>query len=250
MGKLDGKVALVTGGGSGIGRGIAQLYAKEGAKVLVVGRRLNALEETADGYDGICCVAADLTKTEDVTKVVDYIKENLGGQLDILVNNAGWCPIQPLKEMTIDDYDNAFDLDVRALVDMTIQTLPMIIAAKGNIINMSSVGTTHRSKNLSMYQGAKAAVENFTRVWALELAGDGVRVNAIAPGAIETPIWNVPGVSEEEAKAHQQHIASGIPMGYVGEPADIAAMALYLVLPEARYIDGAIMAVDGAMGAI
>lgn len=250
MGKLDGKVALVTGGGSGIGRGIAQLYAREGAQVVVAGRRLSALEETAEGFDGIHCVAADLTKTEDVAKVVGYVRDELGGRLDILVNNAGWCPIQPLKEMTVADYDAAFDLDVRALVDTTIQALPMILASKGSIINMSSVGTTHRSRNLSMYQGAKAAVENFTRVWALELAEDGVRVNAIAPGAIETPIWNVPGVSEEEARAHQQHIASGIPMGYVGAPEDIASMALYLALDEARYIDGAVIAVDGGMGAV
>lgn len=250
MGKLDGKAALVTGGGSGIGRAIAQTYAREGATVVIAGRRMDALEETAEGFEGILCVAADLTKSEDVTKVVDFVKDNCGERLDILVNNAGWCPVQPLKQITIQDYDNAFDLDVRALVDMTIQTLPMILASKGNIINMSSVGTTHRSPNLSMYQGAKAAVENFTRVWALELAQDGVRVNAIAPGAIATPIWNVPGITKEEAEAHQRHIASGIPMGYVGEPQDIANMALYLVTDEARYIDGATIAIDGAMGAI
>lgn len=250
MGKLDNKVAVVTGGGSGIGRAIAQLFAKEGAKVVIAGRRMAALEETAAGYDGIYCVAADLTSSEDVAKVIGYVRDNLDGKLDILVNNAGWCPVQPLKAMRIEDYDHAFDLDVRALVDTTIQALPMILAAKGNIINMSSVGTTHRSRNLGMYQGAKAAVENFTRVWALELAEDGVRVNAIAPGAIETPIWDVPGISKEEAEAHQQHIAAGIPMHYVGDPDDIAYGALYLVSDEARYVTGSVLSIDGGMGAV
>lgn len=250
MGKLDNKVAVVTGGGTGIGRAIAQVFAREGAQVVVAGRRMSALEETAEGFEGIHCVAADLTKTEDVTKIIDYVKENLGDKIDILVNNAGWCPVQPLKELTLADYDNAFNLDVRALVDMTIQALPMVIAAKGNIINMSSVGTTHRSPNLSMYQGAKAAVENFTRVWALELAEDGVRVNAIAPGMIETPIWDVPGLTEEESQAHRAHIAQGVPVKYAGDPMDIANAALYLVSDEASYVLGAVLAVDGGMGAI
>lgn len=250
MGKLDNKVAVVTGGGTGIGRAIAQVFAREGAQVVVAGRRMSALEETAEGFEGIHCVAADLTKTEDVTKIIDYVKENLGDKIDILVNNAGWCPVQPLKELTLADYDNAFNLDVRALVDMTIQALPMVIAAKGNIINMSSVGTTHRSPNLSMYQGAKAAVENFTRVWALELAEDGVRVNAIAPGMIETPIWDVPGLTAEESQAHRAHIAQGVPVKYAGDPMDIANAALYLVSDEASYVLGAVLAVDGGMGAI
>ena len=101
-----------------------------------------------------------------------------------------------------------------------------------------------------MYQGAKAAVENFTRVWALELAEEGVRVNAIAPGAVRTNIWNVPGLSPEEAKKHQEGIAASIPMGRFAEPAEIANMAAFLVSDEAAYITGAIMAVDGGQGAL
>ena len=170
--------------------------------------------------------------------------------MDILVNNAGWCLVKPITEMTIADYDHAFRLDVRAVVELTIHALPMIREAKGNIINLSSVGSTHRANNLSMYQGAKAAIDNFTRVWALELAHDGVRVNAIAPGAIRTNIWNVPGLSPEEAKAHEDGIAATIPFGYFGAPEDIANMAAFLVSDEARYISGGIFAVDGAQGAM
>ena len=247
--RLDGKVALITGGGSGIGRAMAIQFAKEGARVCIVGRREAALQETAKADEKIYYVAADITKTEQVKKVIDAIKEKYSEKLDILVNNAGWCPVQPLKEITLADYDKAFDLDVRALVDVTIQSLPLILNAKGNIINISTVGATHRAPNLSMYVGAKAAVENFTRCWALELAADGVRVNAIAPGAIRTDIWNVTNLSDEAAKAHEEGIAATIPCGRFGTPEEIASVATFLASEEASYVSGAVYAVDGGQGA-
>ena len=101
MGKLDNRTALVTGGGSGIGLAIAEAFAKEGAKVLLVGRRESVLQEVCEKSENFCYVAADITKTEDVTKVADYVRDNFDGKLNILVNNAGWCPVQPLKAMTI-----------------------------------------------------------------------------------------------------------------------------------------------------
>lgn len=250
MGKLDGKVAIVTGGGSGIGKAIAVRYAKEGANVIIVGRRENILKETSLEDEKISYFAGDITDSNVIKNIAGTIREKFNGRLDILVNNAGWCPVKPLMEMTIEDYDNAFNLDVRALVELTIEVLPFIIKSKGNIINLSSVGATHRSVNLSMYQGAKAAVENFTRVWALELADKGVRVNAISPGAIRTDIWNVPGLTEEEAKKHEEGIASTIPMKKFGTPEDIANVALFLVSDEANYVTGSIYSVDGGMGAL
>lgn len=250
MQKLNGKVAVVTGGGSGIGKAIAVRFAKEGANIIIVGRRESVLKETAELDDKISYVACDITDSNTIKNIIDTVNDKFNGQLDILVNNAGWCPVKPITEMTIEDYDNAFNLDVRALVDITIQTLPFIIKSKGNIINLSSVGATHRSLNLSMYQGAKAAVENFTRVWALELADKNVRVNAISPGAIKTDIWNVPGLTEEESKKHKEGIASTIPMKKFGTPKDIANVALFLVSDEANYVTGSIYSVDGGMGAL
>ena len=170
MEMLRGKTAVVTGGSSGIGRAIAQRFAHEGARVLIVGRNEAALQETAAADEKIFCVAGDMTQDATIEKIMEAVRDLFGGQLDILVNNAGWCPVQPITEITIADYDRAFSLDVRALVNMTIHALPAIRKAKGSIINLSSVGSTHRAANLSMYQGAKAAVDNFTRVWALELA--------------------------------------------------------------------------------
>lgn len=246
--KLDGKVAIVTGGGSGIGKAIAVRYAKEGAHVVIVGRREAVLKETAALDDKISYVAGDITKDEVVEHVMETVKEKYG-HLDILINNAGWCPVQPITEITIEDYDKAFSLDVRALVNMTIHALPMIIEAKGNIINLSSVGATHRAANLSMYVGEKAAVENFTRVWAIELAEKGVRVNAIAPGAIRTDIWNVTNLSLEDAKKHEEGIASSIPFKRFGKPDEVANVALFLASDEASYVSGSVYAVDGAQGA-
>lgn len=159
-------------------------------------------------------------------------------------------PYAPITQLVISDYNKAFDLDVRAVVDTTIALLPSLIKAKGNIINLSSVGAKHPNINLSLYTGAKAAIENFTRVWALELADKEVRVNAIAPGAIETNIWHVPGMDPEAAKKHEAGIVSGIPMKRMGMPEDIANAALFLVSDMASYITGSVLAVDGGMGAL
>ena len=142
------------------------------------------------------------------------------------------------------DYDTAFSLDVRSLVDMTIQSLPLLIKSKGNMINLSTIGVTHRNYNLSMYIGAKSAVENFTRCWALDLAADGVRVNAIAPGPIRTDIWNVTNLSEEDAKEHKKCITCNNPMQWFGEPEEVANAALFLASDEAGFISGAVIAVN------
>lgn len=250
MAKLENKTAVVTGGNSGIGRAVAERFAKEGARVLIVGRKEDALRETAATSDKISYVVGDITKTGTIERIMQAVEERFNGQLDILVNNAGWCPVQPITEITIEDYDRAFSLDVRALVELTVHALPKIRAAKGCILNLSSVGATHRAPNLSMYVGAKAAVENFTRVWALELAADGVRVNAIAPGAIRTNIWNATDLSPEDAKKHEEGIAAGIPFGRFGAPEEVANVAAFLVSDEASYVSGAVYAVDGAQGAV
>lgn len=191
-------------------------------------------------------MAGDLTQEETIQKIFALVDEQMQGQLDILVNNAGWCPVQPITELTIADHDRAFSLDVRALVNMTIHALPYLIKSKGSILNLSSVGATHRAAN---YVGAKEAVENFTRVWAIELASKGVRVNAIAPGAIRTNIWNVTDLSPEAAKKHEEGIAEGIPFQRFGDPAEVANVALFLTSAQASYVSGAIYAVDGAQGA-
>ena len=247
---LKNKVAVVTGGNAGIGKAIALRFAKEGAKVVIVGRNEKTLKEVCGLNDNLCYVAGDITNREVVKAIVKKLNKDFGGQLDILVNNAGWCPVQPITENTTADYDKAFNLDVRAVVDLTTQVLPMLIKSKGNIINLSSVGATHPSANLSLYVGAKASIENFTKSWALDLAGFGVRVNAIVPGIIDTNIWNATDLSEEETKKHKDKIASNIPFKRFGTPEEVANVALFLVSKQASYVSGSIYAVDGGMGAM
>ncbi|MBB5182661.1 SDR family NAD(P)-dependent oxidoreductase [Catenisphaera adipataccumulans] len=246
MKTMENKVALVTGGGKGIGLGIAKAFAEQGADVVIAGRHEDVLKKACEENEHFYYVKADITKSDDISRIVQYIKEKFQ-RLDILVNNAGWCPVKPITEITMKDYDAAFDLDVRALVDMTIQSLDLLKASKGNIINMSSVGGQNPGPNLSMYVGAKAAVENFTKAWAVELAPYGIRVNAIAPGAIETDIWKVPGLTEEESRKHLAESAARIPMKRMGQPEEIGRGAVFLADDKNSYITGTILTIDGGI---
>ena len=144
-------------------------------------------------------------------------------------------------------YDNIFNLDVRALVNITIECLPLIIKSKGNILNISSVATDVCQAGMSLYSAAKAAINNFTKCWALELAKDGVRVNAIAPGVIDTSIFSESIKSGEEAKKFMDSILKMIPCGRMGTTEEVANLALFLVSKEASYITGSIYPIDGCM---
>ena len=247
--KLDNKVAIVTGGAMGNGLGIVKTFLKYGAKVVILDYS-DEIQNTISTLDNPN-VSGYKVDIRDKNRVVECVNEVVSkyDHIDILVNNAGWCPVQPLKEIKISDYDKAFNLYVRALVNVTIEFLPLILKAKGNILNISTVGASHRGPNLSMYLGAKGAVENFTRCWALELAKDGVRVNAIAPGAIETNIWNVTDLSKEDAEKHKKGMEKMIPCGRFGTPDEVANVALFLVSNEASYVTGSIYNVDGGAGA-
>lgn len=247
--RFEGKTAVVTGGSSGIGKAVALQMASEGARVIIVGRRENALAEVCAQNENLSYVAADLTDTQQVANVAKAAEERFDGKLDILVNNAGWCPVKSIKDLTLEDYDRAFDLDVRSVVDLTIRCLPLLIAAKGNIVNISSTAAKVGGATLSMYGGAKAAVENFSQAWALDLVNDGVRVNVVAPGATSTNIWDVPGLTEEESAAHKQGISDALPMGRFADASEIAQVVCFMASDEASYVNGAIFTVDGGLTA-
>ncbi len=217
--------------------------------MIIVSRRADALQAVCDMNDNISYVTADLTDTEDVAKVAEAANERFGGKLNILENNAGRCPVQSIKDVTLADYDKAFDLDVRSVVDLTVRTLPMLIAAKGNIVNISSTAAKQGGANLSMYGGAKAAIENMTQGWACDLVADGVRVNAVAPGATATNIWDVPGLTEEQSKERHDGIAAMQPMGRFATPEEIANVVLFVASDDASYVTGAIYVVDGGLTA-
>ena len=134
MANLTNQVAIVTGGSSGIGQAMALRFAKDGAKAIITGRTEATLKNASEAHENITYQVADMTKTADIEALMDRV-EKVYGRLDILVNNAGWCPVQPITEMKIEDYDRAFSLDVRALVEMTIHALPLLRETKGKIIN-------------------------------------------------------------------------------------------------------------------
>ena len=245
---FKGKVTLVTGAGTGIGRAVAQRFADEGAWVLILGRTESTLKETASYHENIQYIVADIEKDEDIDRVMEKIQSQYK-KLDILVNNAGWAPVTPFSEVKMTEYDKVFSINVRALVNITLHALPMLKQAKGNIINMSSVICKNHLPNMSMYAGTKAAVEIFTQIWAKELAQDGVRVNAIGIGSIETPIYEKTELSDCGIKEHIDKITKAIPQGHFGKPEDIAAVAAFLSSDEARFVTGSIYGIDGGFGA-
>ncbi|WP_288201078.1 SDR family NAD(P)-dependent oxidoreductase [uncultured Megasphaera sp.] len=242
------KTALVTGAGTGIGRAVAQRFAQEGAEVLILGRTEATLQETAAANANITYSVADLEKEADLDQIVAEIKQRYG-KLDILVNNAGWAPVTPFSEVKMEEYDKVFSINVRALVNMTLHVLPLLKASRGNIINMSSVICKNHLLNMSMYAGTKAAVEIFTKIWAKELAPDGVRVNAIGVGSIETPIYGKTELSDKGIQEHIEKITRAIPQGHFGKPEDIAAVAAFLASDEANFVTGSEYGIDGGFGA-
>ena len=246
--KFNNKVALITGAGTGIGRAVAQRFADEGAQVLILGRTESTLQETAAANKNIKYIVADIEKDSDIEKTVQELQNNYG-RLDILVNNAGWAPVTPFSQVKMAEYDKVFSINVRALVNITLHLLPLLKKSKGNIINMSSVICKNHLPNMSMYAGTKAAVEIFTQIWAKELAQDGVRVNAIGVGSIETPIYGKTELSDSGIKEHIDKITKAIPQGHFGKPEDIAAVAAFLASDEAAFVTGSIYGIDGGFGA-
>lgn len=246
--KLKDKVVLITGAGSGIGRAMAQQFAEENANVVIVGRHIDSLEETAKGYDHIYAMTADVTKTEDIKKVLDEIKGRYG-HLDVLINNAGWSPIHPFEEETMEEFDRCFDINVRAVAETVLLALPMLKESKGNIINIGSAAVNNHLIQMSIYSAAKGAIAMFTPIWAKEFAQYGIRVNSILPGPIESPIYDKLGISGKEKEAHVARVTAGVPLGRFGKADEVAPMALFLASDAvASYITGSDFSVDGGYG--
>ncbi|HHX2496531.1 TPA: SDR family NAD(P)-dependent oxidoreductase [Neisseria subflava] len=247
MQTLNNQTALVTGAGSGIGQDIAVKLAQMGANVVITGRKESPLKETAALHGNISYIVADVGKTEDVSRVLVEIKQKFN-RLDIMVNNAGMAPVTPIAEQTLAEFDTVFNINVRAVVNLTTQALPLLKESKGSIVNIGSAVANQPLPNMSVYSASKAALKTLTFVWAKELAKDGIRVNNIAVGPIETPIYDKTELSAEEAQAHKDRVTSLVPLGRFGQPKDISAIVALLVSDEGSFITGADIAVDGGFG--
>jgi len=240
--RLAEKVAIITGGGSGIGRGIALAFAREGAKVVIAGRDVKKLDPVAREI-GPACLAqqADISNNQSVEKLVAATLENFGG-LHILVNNAGVLLPGTAESHTEDEWSRTFDVNVRGIWLLSRAVLPhMRAAGGGSIINIASVLSFVAARNRVAYSASKGAVLAMTRAMALDHAPEKIRVNCICPGIVDTEM--VARFSMDE-NARRQRIAMH-PMGRFGQPEDIAATAVFLASDESSWITGAAFPVDG-----
>jgi len=236
--KLKNKVAIVTGSAQGIGKGIALALAKEGASVVIsdikgvydVVREIETMGVKALG------VKVDVSKKEEVEEMVERVLDRFG-RIDILVNNAGIFPFVNLTEMKEDDWDKVLDINLKGIFNCTKAVLDEMIKQKsGNIINISSIAAMVGFKGLTHYCASKAGVIGFTKATALELSQYGIRMNAIAPGGIETP--GTKGMVDD-------NFINSLPIKRVGKPKDIAKTVLFLASEDSSYITGQCIVVDG-----
>lgn len=247
MDMLKGKVAIVTGSTSGMGKASAILFAKEGAKVVVVGRNVDRGESTAaaiknNGGDAIF-IRADATKEDDVKQLIDETIKTYG-KIDVLYNVAGGGKQMPLETDTVENWNTTFDMNVITAFLMTKYAMPYLLETKGSIINTSSVAGVRAVMPNYSYAAANAGVIMMTKTYAKYYAAQGVRMNVIVPGLIDTPIWAQAPAELKKA------LADEIPMKRMGEAEEIASVALFLASDMSSYVTGQAICVDGAQSIV
>jgi NAD(P)-dependent dehydrogenase (short-subunit alcohol dehydrogenase family) len=249
MAKLTGKIALITGGNSGMGLETAKLFAQEGAKVIITGRRQADLDAAVKSIGAAATgVAGDVSKLSDLDKLFAVIKEKFG-KLDIIFANAGFGEVAPLPYATEDQFDRQFATNVKGLFFTVQKALPLLSDGASIILN-SSIAAYKGMEGMSIYSATKAAVRSFARTWTSDLKGKKIRVNSLSPGPIETPIFGKMGLSEEQANGFKQAMPGMVPLGRMGKPHEIATTALFLASDDSSYVSGIDLTVDGGMAQV
>jgi len=246
MAKLDGKVAVITGGSSGIGLATAKRFVAEGAHVFITGRRQSELDE-AKAVIGrnVTTVRGDAASLEDLDTLYRVVKDNKG-RVDILFANAGFIEHRTIDVVTPEHFDKTFNINVRGLL-FTVQKALPLMKSGGTIILNASIVAVKGLQAHGVYAAAKAAVRSFARTWTTELKERGIRVNALSPGATDTPIIDSQFTSKEQADAARASFAAGTPMGRIGRPEELAAAALFLASDDSSFITGIDLQVDGGL---
>ena len=246
--KHSGKIALVTGGSSGIGLATAKRLVKEGAIVYITGRRLAELDRAA-AASGAIAVQGDISLPADLDRIFDLIKSQQG-RLDILFANAGGGEFSPLGEITEAQFDKYFGINVRGTLFTVQKALALMPAGSAIVINGSMV-SVQGPPAFSVYAATKAALRSFVRSWATDLKGRDIRINAVAPGVVPTEGYSTElGMSEEQVAEYAEQMATLIPLGRVGQPDEIAKAVSFLASDDASFITGSQLFVDGGQAQV
>ena len=247
--RLDGKIALVTGGTTGIGLATARRFATEGAHVYITGRRQSELDAAvAVVGEHATGVQADSAKLDDLDRLFTQISAE-HGRLDVLFVNAGGGSMLPLGAITEAQYEDTFDRNVKGVL-FTVQKALPLLSDGASVILTSSTTSIKGTPAFSVYSASKAAVRNFVRSWILDVKGRGIRVNAISPGPIETPGLRELADTPEAQQTLLDYLASQVPLGRIGSPDEIGKVAVFLASDDASFVNGVELFVDGGLAQI
>src|SRR5918993_2154446 len=245
MNKLEGKVAVITGGNSGIGLATAKRFVAEGAHVFVTGRRQNELNTAVkDIGKNVSDVQGDVSNLADLDRLYDIVKEQKG-HIDILFANAGVGGLVPLEAITEAHFDKIFNINVKGIL-FTVQKALPIFQDGGSIILNASIAASKGFEASSVYSAAKAAVRSFARTWTVELKHRKIRVNAISPGMIDTPGLNGLAQDQELIEQFKTSFVSTVPLGRMGRPDEVAKAVSFLASGDSSYVTGIELFVDGS----
>jgi NAD(P)-dependent dehydrogenase (short-subunit alcohol dehydrogenase family) len=247
--KLEGKVAVVTGGNSGIGLATAQRFADEGAHVFITGRRQGELDAAVKQIGAnATAVQGDVSKLADLDRLYATVKQKQG-RVDVLFANAGGGQIAPLGAITEAHFDQAFDTNVKGLL-FTVQKALPLFQDGGSIILNASIVASKGMEAFSVYSATKAAVRSFARCWTVDLKSRKIRVNVVSPGPIDTPGYNNLGLTAGQLEQFKTNVVGAVPMGRMGSPDEIAKAVLFLASDDSSYVTGIELFVDGGMAQI
>jgi NAD(P)-dependent dehydrogenase (short-subunit alcohol dehydrogenase family) len=247
--RFEGKTVAITGGNSGIGLATAKLFREEGARVAIAGRDQKTLDEAAKAIGGdTLAVQADVSKLADIDKFFNQVAAKFG-KIDALFANAGIAKFAPASDSSEQMFDETFDINVKGLY-FTLQKALSHLNDNAGIVLNSSVVNSKGSATASVYAATKAAVRSLARTFASELVDRGIRVNVVSPGPISTPIFGRTGLPQAAVDEFASHVKAQVPMKRFGTPEEVGHAVLFLASPEASYITGVDLNVDGGMGQV